>query len=104
MAKVGITETQDVLRAVCKIAAIVTKQLKDGFQTSDLMSIGAQIMTSPEGQAALKKAQEGIEKLPEEIADVDALEGLDLGIEGILIAKAVLTVLKEPAAPAAGAP
>lgn len=94
----GVKETRDVIKAVEKLAVVVTKHLKDGFQGTDAVAIITELATRPDVQAAVAEARDNIEAVKDEIKDVDVLEGCDLAVDGIGIAKAILTELKAPVA------
>lgn len=71
----GVKETKEVINLAKVITVIILKEVsKDGFQYRDL---GA-FITSPDFEAALAPAIQGIEKVGLELVDLDFFETLDL--------------------------
>lgn len=72
----GTKETQELLYVV-KVAAlaVIREAKKDGWQITDL---GA-FLKSAEFEAALSPALQGIEQVPEELAELDLRDDLALG-------------------------
>jgi hypothetical protein len=89
-----IKETSEVLDAAGDLGALLVKHIRDGVQATDAAGIAAELMTRPDVIASLKRAADGIQNVPAELRDVDAVEGLDLATIGINNAKKVLTALK----------
>lgn len=73
----GIKETRELILALLGpkgLAVLLTKVFKDGFQTSDLVEILTKLSLDP----IFREAISGIQKLPEEIKDLDLSEGIEL--------------------------
>lgn len=69
----GITETQDVIKAVGIVAAAARKAISDGIDFDDIDT-----MTSPEIKEAVKNAVDGITEVPGEVTDIDLGEIMQL--------------------------
>lgn len=90
----GVKETTDILKACGKVGAVIARHLKDGFQAqTDPIAILTEIATKPDVQAAIMEAKTGAEKAPAELKDLDALEGLDLGIASLEAGKEIVKEL-----------
>lgn len=91
----GIAETKEVLDAVGALSALLVEHLRDGFAPgSDILAIGTALVTRSDVRAALMRAAEGISKVPDELSDIDAFEGLALAQMAIDNAKRVISALK----------
>ena len=73
--KKGIKEFLELLIACLTVALMLFKRLRDGFQMDDLTAIVGEVMVSPEIRAGF----EGIQEVPEEVKDMDVMEGLMVG-------------------------
>lgn len=74
--KYGTKETQELLYATkVAILAVVRESKKDGWQVTDL---GA-FLKSAEFETAIGPALEGVEVVPEELAELDFRDDLALG-------------------------
>lgn len=73
------------------VIAILKEVKKDGFQVSDLFVF----LASPEFQAAVKPAMEGIEELPAELKDMDVNEGFELSVSAIFYVKQIIEIYKK---------
>lgn len=89
-----IKETSEVLEAMGDVGALLVKHIRDGVQATDGAAIAADLMMRPDVIASLKRAADGIQKVPAELGDVDAIEGHDLAIISLNNSKKVLTALK----------
>lgn len=92
---VGVTETKEVLVALNELALVVIKHVKDGVQVSDIPAIITDLMGSDAFKLALVSAVEGITKVPNEIKDVDFLEGMELAKTQLVYVPKLLEALKK---------
>jgi len=67
---------KEVMKLGFVVSAVLIKQLKDGFQITDIPAF----LASEELRAAVAPAVEGITEIPGEIADISLVEGMELGI------------------------
>jgi chaperonin GroEL (HSP60 family) len=89
--KKGIKETRELLNAILGpkgLAVLLTRVFKDGFQTSDLV----EIMTTLSIDPIFRDAISGIQKLPEEVKDIDLMEGIELAEIAL---RAIPAIIKE---------
>ena len=93
--EMGIQETGEVLEAGIAVAAVVVKQLKDGFQVlEDGLALYNKIIGDPEFRDAILRAYDGIGKVPTELKDLTFEEGIDLGIIALHGSKKLIVALK----------
>lgn len=91
----GIQETKEVIEAVGEVGALLTSHLKDGFQLgTDIVAFMADVIARPTVRAALEKAADNISKVPAEIKDVDASEGLQLAKASLEAGEKIINALK----------
>lgn len=90
-----IKETKEALKGMLKLAAILGAHLKDGAQVQDLMAVIAEIKSKPEVEAELKAAMADIQKVGEEMKDLQASEVLELVQVLIAEGPALLAALKK---------
>ena len=88
----GIKETTEVIECITIIGIFVARTLKQGMPVDTAFFV--KLQNDPEFQIALKKASEGINKIPAEIKDLDFEENLNLGLMGLRYISQLLTVLK----------
>ncbi len=89
--KKGIKETRELIMALLGpkgLAVLLTKTFKDGFQVSDLVTIMTTLSLDP----TFRDAIEGIQKLPEEVKDIDLAEGIELAEIAL---KAIPAIIQE---------
>jgi len=87
-------ETNEVLEAIGELGAIVAKHLKDGYQHSDVAAIAADLMLRADVQATLKRAGDGIQKVPTELKAVRIRDGLLLSKTFIANGEKILAALE----------
>lgn len=92
---VDVNNVKEVLVALNMIGITLIKQLKDGFQVTDIGEVVAEIMGSAELKAALVAAVEGITAIPGEIADVSIPEGIELAVTQLEFLPKILAALKK---------
>ncbi len=87
----GTKETVEMLNLVLTIAKLVVKELMtDGLQWTDAIKI----VTGGEFQVKLAEAVAGLSEVPEEIADLDKVEGIDLAIRALESARELVAELQ----------
>lgn len=74
----GINETKELLEALMELSLILIDVFKDGVQIKDSVELFQKISSDPVLKAQLKAAYEGYQKIPDEIKDLDAVEGVSL--------------------------
>lgn len=74
----GVEETKQAVVALNEITLLLVKNFKDGVQAVDFSSMYDQIIKDPEFTAKMLKAYQDYQQIPEEIADIDVGEGLEL--------------------------
>lgn len=74
----GIEETKQAVIAVNEVALLLVKNFRDGVQGVDFTAMYDQIVKDPEFTAKMLKAYQDYQQIPEEIADIDVGEGLEL--------------------------
>jgi len=87
----SVKETKEAGLGLILIAALIKKELGNGFQLSDIVAVGTKIASDSELQEKLKAALEGIGSVPAEIKDISVMEGLELATVWV---PAVLEALK----------
>jgi len=88
--KVGIKESLEFLDLLELLGVEVASALKDGFQGDDLAKLVVNVVMAEEFQAGVKE----IGKIPSEIKDIDASEGVQLGIRALQMVPKILDALK----------
>ncbi len=89
--KYSTKETEDLLNLAAAVAvAIIHEGKKDGWQPSDLIAF----LKSPEVEAAIASAIEGIEKVPAELVELDVFDGLHLGRAAYAVGDKIVDALK----------
>jgi hypothetical protein len=92
--KYGVKNLKEVLTLGTVVTVCIVKEvLKDGFQVTDL---GA-FLKSPEFEAAVKPAVEGVEQVPLEATELDLFDGLELSRHAYTCVTQVLDVFKKKA-------
>lgn len=78
MGQYGIKETKEAIVGGIKLAAVISKQAKDGVQLSDFAAVIAEYQANPEFKNAMDAAYENIGQVPMEIQELDFKECLEL--------------------------
>lgn len=78
MEKHGINETKELLEALMEMSLVLIDLFKDGVQFKDSIELFQKISSDPVLKAQLVAAYEGYQKIPSEIKDLDAVEGVSL--------------------------
>jgi len=77
--KYGVKETKELVTLGFVLAGVVAVQLKDGFQPGeDVVAVATKLTSSPEIQAAIASALDGLSQAPAEIQELDWLDMLEL--------------------------
>lgn len=74
----GIKETQEAIKGLFKLAALMAKLGKDGIQPQDFAELIAKLSLDEEFKQAMLDAYQGCGKIPAEIKDLSLSEGLQL--------------------------
>lgn len=92
---VGVKESKEVLVAVVgHVAPLLIKHLKDGAQVGDVMAVIDAWKNDEAFKKALEDAMDNIKAVPEEIKDLSASEGVELGVAALLQVPRILEALK----------
>jgi hypothetical protein len=79
-AKHGIEETKEVIKLGFVLTALIAKEIKDGFQIGDLLSVFNKIQSDEAKKEVIVQALKDIKKVPEEIKDINLTESIELAI------------------------
>lgn len=74
----GIKETKEALVGSMKLGAVLYKAFADGVQATDIVTIFEKIKADAELQTALIEAYNDANKVPAEVADLNAAEAVEL--------------------------
>jgi hypothetical protein len=93
--KIGIQETKEMIVAILKISPLLIKTFKKGLSVSSAAELWAALQNDPVIGASIIAAYKDYEKIPAEVKDLDAYEGIEIG--GVLLAAApeIIKALKE---------
>ena len=84
MEEKGIKELKEAIEALMDISIFIAGRLKDGADIGDGFALAKFLLADEEFKPVLDKAIDGIGKIPGEITDLSAEEGLQLGGEFIV--------------------
>lgn len=73
-----IKETKELLIGINEISIYLIGVLKDGVDLADFTGLWDKIKEDAEFAEKLKAAWQGVKAIPEEIKDIDLMEGVDL--------------------------
>lgn len=93
--KLGVKETKEMLVAVNELAVFLVGQFKDGVQMADFSALFSQITENADFKAKLLAAYEDFKKIPAEIKDLDASEGVELASLQLSYVPKFIDVLKK---------
>lgn len=79
-----IKESKELLVALVKLGKLTAKQLGDGVDLSDAVAI-AKALADEEFRSAIFEGFSGLQGVPEELKDIDAVEAIQL--VGVLYAE-----------------
>ena len=96
--KLGIKETKEAVDGVMQMAMVLVLVLKDGAQLGDIASVIEKISTDEIMRQKMQAAMDGITKVPAEMGDCSALEGLELACQMGAYAPQLLAILQKKAA------
>jgi hypothetical protein len=92
----GVQETKEALHGVNRLVIEIAKLLKDGFQPgADVTAFVQMMLLDGVFKKALLAAQEGADKIPAEMKDLDMLEGIELAKIQIEYVPQLLAALKK---------
>tara|TARA_R100000329_G_scaffold146339_1_gene132773 strand:- start:340 stop:624 length:285 start_codon:yes stop_codon:yes gene_type:complete len=89
--EMGIEEAKELLIGINKLVLIFVRELKDGFQVEDLITIFSKLAMDKE----LRDAISGLDKLGGEFKDIDLAEGIELGQIALSMVPEVINELKK---------
>ena len=90
----GIQETKEAVVGLIKLSAELAKLFKDGVQAADAMALVAKYNSDGDFKAAMDAAYQNIQAIPEEVKDLDLVEGIDLGMAVLKEVPALVAALK----------
>lgn len=90
-----VRNVKEALVALNLLSMVIIKQLKDGFQVTDIGAAILEIMASDATKEALVAAIEGITSIPAEITDFTVAEGIELALVQIEYLPKILEALKK---------
>lgn len=76
--KEGVKETCELIKGANEISIFLCEKLKDGAQFSDATDFYSKVTKDEEFKKAVTEAYDGYQKIPTEMKDIDAGEGLEL--------------------------
>lgn len=76
--KHGVKELSEGLHGANALSLYMVGALKDGLQMEDITGLMAKWQEDEEFKKKLMDAAEGASKIPEEVKDIDASEGMEL--------------------------
>lgn len=76
--KVGIKETKEMIIGANILTLVLIEKFKDGVQFADFTEMYGELVNDEAVKKAMQDAYENYSVIPEEISDIDALEGLEL--------------------------
>ena len=78
MAEKGIVQTKEALIGIMEISVILAEILKDGAQTSDLITFWQKFQEDVVVKKRLMMAFSDIANVPQEVSDLDVAEVIEL--------------------------
>lgn len=93
----GVKETNELMVAVFEIALLAAKQLKDGIQFADAEAFYAAFMQNIDFKSKVIAGWEGRQQIKDEVGDLDATEGIQLGMTAIQYVPKIVAALKKDA-------
>lgn len=74
----SIDETKEALIGLVALGGFVAKRLKDGADLGDLVALAEKLASDEEFVGKLKAAIEGMDKIDDELSELDMQDGLAL--------------------------
>lgn len=93
--KQGVKEFKEVTEAVLEISLRLVAILKDGYQPTDLALFIDLFANDPVVKAKIGAAYEGISKVGGELKDLDAQEGVELGVALLMFVPKIIELFKK---------
>lgn len=91
----GVKETKEALQLAFLLTVLIQKQLKDGFQFTDITELFVKLQGDAANKAVLDAAIKDISVIPDEVKDIKGLEILELVAFSAQEITALLKKLKE---------
>lgn len=95
--KLGIKETKEAIVGVNELVVVIATLLKDGFQGSDVSAFAMKLASDSKFRDCLLAAQADANKIPDEMKDLSALEGVELAKIQIEYVPKIIEALKKSA-------
>jgi len=93
--KLGIKETKEAFAGVNELALFLIDRLKDGVGIDDAVALFNALRDDEEFKAVLSAAVDGIKAVPAEIKDLDAGEGVELGMLALMYVPKYIAAFKK---------
>lgn len=93
----GVKETKELLTGVFAVVKVISVELKNGFQISDLIAGFNAIQNDPIKKAQLEVALKDIKEVPAEVKDVNLAEGIELAMHVISEVPSLIEAFKKEA-------
>ncbi len=77
---VGVKETKEALVGVNEVAVLVAMKFKDGVQFGDFAAFWEAFKNDAEFKAKMEAAYNNFQAIPEEVKDLDVMEGMELAM------------------------
>ena len=83
--KLGIKETKEAYIGANELGIFIAGRMKDGVGFDDAFALIKKLATDedPAFKEVMRKAFEGISKVPAEVRDIDMIEGMELATMSI---------------------
>jgi len=94
--KEGIKETTEALVAVNEISLFIAKRLQDGIGMDDAVATWDKMKNDEEFKALVYAGYDKYDKIPSEVKDVDAGEGMELAAVQIDFVPRFVETFKKP--------
>ena len=76
----GVKEFKELLEGCNELALYLVERLKDGVGADDLTDLMSKLMVDGEFKGKMEAAYEGLDKLGDEVKDIDLGEGVELAM------------------------
>lgn len=93
--KEGIKETKEALVGINEVSLFLAEKLKDGVQFTDATDFYAKLTKDEAFKKVVGDAYENYEKIPAEVKDIDAGEGLELAVVQVEYVPKFIAALKK---------
>ena len=89
--KLGTKETEEMIKAMFAVTAVLIERFKDGAGLDDVLAIYEKLTKDEAFLAVITEAYDGYKSIPAEIKDLDIAEGFALA--GVVLPE-VLTLIQ----------